>query len=302
MDFRRIKQVCKYGWKDALSLSQEEGVYKGRIAIFLDILYCFFKYNVWSNQYNKEKLHLVNREQKKMICLNYQEKNTKRDLWVKSYFDNYKFLNKWSDFKYEQSAALQAKRKAAYKKQYGLGENCFVGFGVLISKHHYAEAPLIIGNDCHLAEECVIDYTGGLILEPHVGISEGVKILTHNHTILGDTTGTEKKKMVPTPLVIEDNAWIGTRVVILPGVERIGRRATIAAGTIVRHKVPPYSIVMGNPSKIVGFSLTPDQVAEFEQTIYPIEKRTDIIKYTKEYNKFFLEKTDDINKFLKKTC
>ena len=134
MDFRRIKQVCKYGWKDALSLSQEEGVYKGRIAIFLDILYCFFKYNVWSNQYNKEKLHLVNREQKKMICLNYQEKNTKRDLWVKSYFDNYKFLNKWSDFKYEQSAALQAKRKAAYKKQYGLGENCFVGFVVLISK------------------------------------------------------------------------------------------------------------------------------------------------------------------------
>ncbi len=66
MDFRRIKQVCEYGWKDAQALSQEDGAQKGRIAIFLDILYCFFKYNVWSNQYKKERLHLVSGEQKKI--------------------------------------------------------------------------------------------------------------------------------------------------------------------------------------------------------------------------------------------
>ena len=71
MDFRRIKQVCKYGWKDALALSLEDGAQKGRIAIFLNILYCFFKYNVWSNQYKKERLHLVSSEQKKDICLKY---------------------------------------------------------------------------------------------------------------------------------------------------------------------------------------------------------------------------------------
>ena len=56
MNFRRIKQVCEYGWKDAQTLCQEEGAKKGKIAIFLDILHCFFKYNVWSNQYKKEKL------------------------------------------------------------------------------------------------------------------------------------------------------------------------------------------------------------------------------------------------------
>ena len=92
MDFRRIKQVFEYGWKDALVISQEEGVQKGRKTIFLDIVRCFFKYNVWSNQYKKEKLHLLSGEQKKEICLKYREKNTKRDQWVKEFFDNYKFL------------------------------------------------------------------------------------------------------------------------------------------------------------------------------------------------------------------
>ena len=68
MNFRRIKQVCEYGWKDAQTLSQEEEAKKGKIAIFLDILHCFFKYNVWSNQYKKEKLHLLSGGQKKEIC------------------------------------------------------------------------------------------------------------------------------------------------------------------------------------------------------------------------------------------
>ena len=59
MNFRRIKQVCEYGWKDAVVLSQEEGVNRGKWGLFLDILYCFFTYNVWSNQYKKEKLYLL---------------------------------------------------------------------------------------------------------------------------------------------------------------------------------------------------------------------------------------------------
>ena len=76
MDFRRIRQVCEYGWKDAIALSKEDGAKKGKWSIFFDILHCFFKYNVWSNQYRKEKLHLLSREEKRSICLKYQEKNT----------------------------------------------------------------------------------------------------------------------------------------------------------------------------------------------------------------------------------
>lgn len=298
MDLRRIKQVCHYGWKDASELSKEDGVKKGRTAIFLDILHCFFKYNVWSNQYKNENLHLLSSEQKREICLKYQEKNTKRDRWVKEFFDNYKFLNKWSSFKYEQSAELQAKRHAAYKKQYGLGENCFVGYDVIINRHHYSDETIIVGINCHIAEQCVIDYTGGLKLGEKVILSENVKILTHNHPM--DFSGKEslQKGMTKTPLVIGDYVGFGARAIVLPGVKEIGRGASIAAGAVIKRQVPPYAIVMGNPARIVGFRMTPAQIVEFEKEKYEEKDRLPLELLESNYEKYFLSRVKEIQQFL----
>lgn len=297
MVFRRIRQVCEYGWKDAIVLSQEEGVNKGKWSIFIDILYCFFKYNVWSNQYKKENLHQLSGEQKKEICQKYQDKNSFRDRWVKQFFDNYKFLHKWSSFKYETSAILQAKRRAAYKRQYGLGENCFIGYNVIFHRHHYIESQIVTGKDCLIAEQTNIDYTGGLTMENNVSLSEGVKILTHNHDLNFDSKELTKGCII-TPLIIRDNVWIGTHATIMPGVREIGRGAIISADTYVNSKVPPYAVVLGNPGKIVGFRLTPEEVCEHEKKLYPLEERTDMVKYEKIYNKFFINRITDIKKYV----
>lgn len=53
-------------------------------------------------------------------------------------------------------------------------------------------------------------------------------------------------------IVIEDDVWIGTRVIILPGV-RIGRGAIVGAGAVVTKDVPPFAIVGGNPARIIRF-------------------------------------------------
>ena len=298
MNFRRIKQVCEYGWKDAVTLSQEEGVNKGKWSIFIDILYCFFKYNVWSNQYKKEKLHLLSGEQKKEICLKYQEKNNFRDQWVKDFFDNYKFLNKWSSFKYEQSADLQAKRRVAYKKQYGLGENCFIGYGVIFHKHHYVDSKMKTGKNCLIAEQTNIDYTGGIVIGNKVSISEGVKILTHNHVL--DFSGVnEDKGCILTPLVVHDRVWIGAKAIIMPGVTEIGRGAMIASNSYVHKKVPPYAIVMGNPAKIVGFRFTPNETKEFEEKNYPVEERMPLEMLKQNYDRYFIKRIKEIKQFVK---
>lgn len=296
MKFRRIKQVCEYGWKDAQTLSQEADATKGRLSIFLDILHCFFKYNVWSNQYKKEKLHLLSGEQKREICLKYQEKNNFRDQWVKEFFDNYKFLNKWSSFKYERSANLQAKRRAAYKKQYGLGENCFVGYDVILHKHHYKDSKIVTGKDCLLAEQVNIDYTGGLVLGNKVSISEGAKILTHNHVVDFSGKG-EDKGCVLTPLVIHDRVWIGTKAMIMPGVKEIGRGAMISSLAYVHTKIPPYAIVMGNPAKIVGFRLTPEEIIEFEKNNYSEENRLPEEVINNNYKKYFQSRWKELKEF-----
>lgn len=52
-------------------------------------------------------------------------------------------------------------------------------------------------------------------------------------------------------LVIDDDVWIGARVIILKGCTKIGRGSVIGAGSVVTHDVPPYSVVAGNPAKII---------------------------------------------------
>jgi len=52
------------------------------------------------------------------------------------------------------------------------------------------------------------------------------------------------------PITIEDDCWIGRRVIILPGVT-IGHGSIIGAGAVVSKDIPPYSIAVGNPAKVV---------------------------------------------------
>lgn len=298
MNFRRLKQVFQYGWKDADTISKEEGVNKNRLAIFYDMLDCYLKYNVWTNQYKKEKLYALDNEARKKICLRHQVKNNKRDQWVKEFFDNYKFLNKWSNFKYERSASLQAKRRDAYKKQYGLGENCFIGYGVIINRHHYADSFFHVGKNSHIAEECIIDYTGNITLEDYTILSEGVKILTHEHNMDLTQRNNLNKGLIQHPLVIHDHASIGVKAIIMPGVSEIGRHSMVSAGAIVRRQIPPYAIVMGNPARIVGFRYPPAIIAEFEEENYPEEERIPLEILEENYKKYYLSKLTEIKTYL----
>lgn len=66
----------------------------------------------------------------------------------------------------------------------------------------------------------------------------------------------EKKKANP-PVEIGNDVWIGSNVVILPGV-KVGDGAVLAAGAVVRKDVPPYAIVGGVPAKIIRYRFSPD--------------------------------------------
>jgi acetyltransferase-like isoleucine patch superfamily enzyme len=52
------------------------------------------------------------------------------------------------------------------------------------------------------------------------------------------------------PIIIEDDVWLGARSLIFPGV-RIGSSSIVASGAVVRHDVPPKSVVAGVPAKII---------------------------------------------------
>lgn len=59
-----------------------------------------------------------------------------------------------------------------------------------------------------------------------------------------------KQNVTTSPIVVEDECWIGANVVITAGVT-IGKHSVIAAGSIVTKNVPPYSVVVGNPGRVI---------------------------------------------------
>jgi maltose O-acetyltransferase len=56
-----------------------------------------------------------------------------------------------------------------------------------------------------------------------------------------------------TELAIANDVWIGARVIVLPGCKKIGSGVIIGAGSVVTKDIPDYSIVGGNPAKVIRF-------------------------------------------------
>lgn len=293
MDFRKLRMAFKYGWKDAAVISQETG--RNRVGLFIDILSCFLNFFVYSNQYRKEKLYNIKGEERKVICLKLQKENIKRVQWLDEFYDNYKFLNKWSNLKYEQSADLQKKKWAAYTKRYGFGKNCVIGHDVLLVRHHHLEGTISVGDNVLMAKHTFIDYSGELIIHDNVAIANGVVIETHTHHIERGRGG----GAIQSRLEIGEGVKILTRSYIADTCHSIGRYARIGAGTYVRSNIPPYAIVMGNPAKIIGFLYSPEEMVEFEKEKYPESERTSLEQYTLWYEKYFRSRSKGIKSFIK---
>ena len=58
--------------------------------------------------------------------------------------------------------------------------------------------------------------------------------------------------IVKSPPIIHSKVWIGSRVIIMPGVE-IGEGAVIGAGSVVTKNVPPFAVVGGNPARVIKY-------------------------------------------------
>lgn len=68
-------------------------------------------------------------------------------------------------------------------------------------------------------------------------------------------------------IIIDDDVWIGMNTIILSGVH-IGQGAVIGAGSVVSQDVPPYSVVVGNPGKVIKKRFENDIIDKLLQVDY----------------------------------
>lgn len=245
----RLVQVIKYGWLHANEIAQK--TVKNRYYLFLDILFCFFKYRMWSNQYKIEHFYELNRFERKRIGTQYLEKGKIRDAWQKDFRENRKFLEKYSDIKYERTE-LRARRDNAYSIRFNAGQNLMVEYDVNISRQHYLPGTIKIGNNVLLAKHVFIDYSGNVIIGNDVKLTNGVIIETHHHPFHSDYKKS-RQEVIQTDLEICDGSVIGSRAIIMPTCHRIGVNARVGAGAVVTHDVPDYAVVVGVPAKIIRY-------------------------------------------------
>lgn len=103
------------------------------------------------------------------------------------------------------------------------------------------------------------DYTriglGNTIIGParignHVNLAQNITVTGLNHNF-SDVTRRIDEQGVSTKLVtIEDDVWIGANSVILAGVT-VGKHSVVGAGSVVSRDVPPYSLCVGSPAKVI---------------------------------------------------
>lgn len=103
-----------------------------------------------------------------------------------------------------------------------------------------------IGKNVFINFDCVFLDLGGITIEDNVLIAPKVSLLTEGHP----TAIEDRHSLIPKPIHIKKNAWIGAGATILPGVT-IGENAVVAAGAVVSKDVPDNTIVGGIPAKFI---------------------------------------------------
>jgi acetyltransferase-like isoleucine patch superfamily enzyme len=106
-----------------------------------------------------------------------------------------------------------------------------------------SDAEIIIGNNCGFSGT-VIGAFVKIELKNHVRCGANTLITD------GDWHSDDPRSEKPSPILIEENVWLGEGVKVLKGVT-IGKNSVIGAGSIVTKSIPENVIAAGNPCKII---------------------------------------------------
>lgn len=109
---------------------------------------------------------------------------------------------------------------------------------------------LRIGKNFHATRNFTIQCAGNITIGDDVLVASDVFIINYNHGLSPLTQSYLYNKLEISEVVIGNGVWLGNNVIVLPGVH-IGDKSIVGAGSVVTRDIPPYSIAIGNPAKVV---------------------------------------------------
>ncbi|MFV0419737.1 MAG: sugar O-acetyltransferase [Dysgonomonas sp.] len=161
-------------------------------------------------------------------------------------------VTKYNTLPYEE----KAERVNLLKELFGsIGSNVSVGNPFICD---YG-CNIYIGNNVSINMNCTFVDCNKITIGNNVLIASNVQIYTATHPIdlneriISDWTPESMKYFCQTfalPVTIEDGCWIGGGVIIVPGVT-VGAGSVIGAGSVVSKNIPPNSLAVGNPCRVI---------------------------------------------------
>jgi acetyltransferase-like isoleucine patch superfamily enzyme len=127
---------------------------------------------------------------------------------------------------------------------------CGDGLVMLQGVYIYPLNRVTVGRNFLVAGNVMINAGGGFTAGDDVLIGPQTKIWTINQRFDDPAKPVREQGYEQKPVVIGNDVWIGAQCVILPGVT-IGDHAVVGAGSVVSRDVPPWSIAVGNPARVV---------------------------------------------------
>lgn len=188
-----------------------------------------------------------------MICLYFRYKKYHGNIFIKLLGVPGYFLEKWT----KEGVSRYTIINIGYIPSLYIRRSIYRMFGVNAKQNtvfHYRteiRAPwkLTIGKGSIIGDNALLDARNGLTIGSNVNFSSNVSIYTeqHNHRDPFFNCNEDTEKSV----TIGDRAWIGSNVIVLPGV-KIGEGAVCCSGCVVTKDVAPFDVVAGIPAKKVN--------------------------------------------------
>ncbi len=124
---------------------------------------------------------------------------------------------------------------------------------------------IIIGNDVYIGDGCILSARNEIEIGDNVLIAHMVSIFdndshpmnylerrVHFRSIIRQQSANEYKyNILNSKVTIEDDVWLGLNSIILKGVT-VGKGAVVGAGSVITKDVSPYTVVAGNPARVIG--------------------------------------------------
>ena len=195
-------------------------------------------------------------------------------MWVAGWFERpYKCrlrLSRYCEFGYVSAKAQIAHRHLT------LGRHIFLGDGVVICEEQYgsddagrihlgdrvqlykdviietgANGAVTIGDETHIQTRCLF---AGFLSEIRIGrrvdIASNCVFYCYDHQTLPERAIRQQPLTSKGPIIVGDDVWLGTGVIVLAGVT-IGDGAIVGAGSVVTKSIPAGAIAVGSPAKVI---------------------------------------------------